>query len=662
MYKHPGVYIEHVPSGALAIEAASTSIAAFVGPVKRGPVNTPVFIVNRGQFAEQFGELDDGTSGIRDEGDQPDYFGHAVNAFYDNGGGQAYVVRVSSDTATAAEGALSDPAQLGVKGLYFTALSPGAWGNKLVARIAPVDSSDLDLGYSLDLGYNTVEADGSIEFSAVESFSGLSMDQADGNYLPTIVKAQSSLVDCEHLDVGGAGAGAQVTAIRSGSLRDLNYNDLKNKVLNFKLNGDAVRLKIDTDLKTFTATYKPGTADEAAATSVAAASVGDLDTLVATILEAMSDAALPDAIKGFGLYVGSDADLIWTPPAIPANTPTAVEIVDGGLQAPLKLGGDATTLDFPSAGETQFIKGDDGGAIKATDYDAALLALRDYRNASVIVMPGQVWAGGSNDAISKAITHSEYMKNRVVIVDPDDYGASPKDQLTDPKKVKDQAFPTSTFSALYYPWLEVTNPHYDADTKANRPRTHMIPPSGFAAGLWARTDGARGVWKAPAGLQATVRGSRGPNILIGNDIQDQLNEWGVNCIRNIIGPPVLWGARTLATKVRPDQRYVPVRRTSIMIGESLYNALQAVVFEPNKHVLWASLRAGVGDFMDGLYRAGAFQGEKASDAYYVRCGLGSTMTQADIDAGIVRVVVGYAPLKPAEFVVVQIKQIVGQSG
>lgn len=252
------------------------------------------------------------------------------------------------------------------------------------------------------------------------------------------------------------------------------------------------------------------------------------------------------------------------------------------------------------------------------------------------------------------------MKNRVVIVDPDnpDNGAP----LTTGKSVKDANLPTSTFSALYYPWMKVNNPHYDADTAANRPITHVVPPSGFAAGMWARIDGTRGPWKAPAGLEATVRGAQGPNVLVGNGLQDQLNEWGVNCVRNIIGPPVIWGARTLATKVKPDQRYVPVRRTSAMIGESLYNALQAVVFEPNKHTLWASLRASTNDFMDSLFRAGAFQGAKASEAYYVRCGLGQTMTQADIDAGIVRLVVGYAPLKPAEFVVVQLKQIVGKSG
>jgi phage tail sheath protein FI len=207
----------------------------------------------------------------------------------------------------------------------------------------------------------------------------------------------------------------------------------------------------------------------------------------------------------------------------------------------------------------------------------------------------------------------------------------------------------------------VPNPHFDPDTAANLPRTVEVAPSAFAAGLWARIDGKRGVWKAPAGLEADIRGMLGPAVVVGDDVQDNLNEWGVNCIRSIIGPPVIWGARTLATKAKPEDRYVPVRRTALMIGESLYNSLQAVVFEPNSHVLWSSLRAGVGDFMNQLFRAGAFQGEKVSDAYYVRCGLGDTMTQADIDSGIVRVVVGFAPLRPAEFVVVEIKKILRQS-
>jgi len=124
--------------------------------------------------------------------------------------------------------------------------------------------------------------------------------------------------------------------------------------------------------------------------------------------------------------------------------------------------------------------------------------------------------------------------------------------------------------------------------------------------------------------------------------------------------PVIWGSRTLATKAHPEWRYVPVRRTAIMIEQSIYEGIQWAIFEPNKHSLWSSLRANIDSFMNGLFRAGAFQGEKALDACFVRCGLGNTMTQGDIDRGQVIIQVGFAPLKPAEFVIVSIQQRVGQ--
>ncbi|WP_096785442.1 phage tail sheath subtilisin-like domain-containing protein [Rhodobacter sp. CZR27] len=302
--------------------------------------------------------------------------------------------------------------------------------------------------------------------------------------------------------------------------------------------------------------------------------------------------------------------------------------------------------------------GTDPKAPKTTDYTAAFERLRDYRDISIVLLPGQVYKTGTDGATAydAALTHAEYMQNRLVIIDADAKGS-----LKTPKDVADAKLPTSPYAVLYHPHLLVANPYHDPDTAANLPRTFEIGPSAAAAGIWARIDATRGVWKAPAGLEATVRGTLGPTILIGNEVQDNLNEWGVNCLRAIIGPTVIWGARTLATKARPQFRYVPVRRTQSMIGESLYRALQAVVFEPNDHKLWGALRASVGDFMDGLHRSGAFQGEKSSDAWFVRCGLGSTMTQGDVDAGIVRVVVGFAPLKPAEFVVVEIQQKVGQS-
>lgn len=302
----------------------------------------------------------------------------------------------------------------------------------------------------------------------------------------------------------------------------------------------------------------------------------------------------------------------------------------------------------------------DHGAPGNNDYKNALIHLRDYRDISILMLPGKHWiSGGDNGALEAAITHAEFMQNRMVLIDPPDPVGSAR--LQTPTDIKGLGLPTSPYTALYYPWMEVANPYYNPDTAANLPKTFRVPAGSFAAGLWARIDGRRGVWKAPAGLEATVRGSVGPSIDIGADLQDNLNEYGVNCLRAIVGPTVVWGARTRATKTKPEYRYIPVRRTQSMIGESLYGALQAVVFEPNDHKLWAALRANVGAFMDTLHRAGAFQGAKASEAYYVQCGLGSTMTQADIDGGVVRVVVGFAPLKPAEFVVVQIKQIVGQA-
>ena len=225
---------------------------------------------------------------------------------------------------------------------------------------------------------------------------------------------------------------------------------------------------------------------------------------------------------------------------------------------------------------------------------------------------------------------------------------------------KPLGMPSSTYTATYYPWVEVANPHYHPEKRAHLSPTYLVPPSGFAAGIWAKTDGRRGVWKAPAGLQTGLTGAVRTEFVVGDDAQDQLNPIGVNCYRTILTEPVIWGTRTLATRADPEWRYVPIRRTAMMIEESIYRGIQWAVFEPNDHNLWGSLRLNIETFMDGLHRSGAFQGEKASDAYFVQCGLGSTMTQGDIDAGRVIVEVGFAPLKPAEFVIVRIQQKTAQ--
>ena len=329
-----------------------------------------------------------------------------------------------------------------------------------------------------------------------------------------------------------------------------------------------------------------------------------------------------------------------------------------GADANARTGAQAFMATFSNTSSATLAGGADGGLPAQSDYEGPVLELKKLRDISIILLPGQTRSSANTTAnaiIDVFVAHAEDMKNRMVIIDP-----AENLHFTSSLSFLNEGFPTSTYTATYYPWLEVANPYYHPELRPDRDRTVFVPPSGFAAGLWARTDGRRGVWKAPAGLQSSLVGAASTAVKIGDDEQDQLNPVGVNCYRRIISDIVVWGSRTLATKADPEWRYLPVRRTAMMLEESIYQGIQWAVFEPNDHRLWSSLRLDIEGFMSTLFRAGAFQGEKASDAYFVRCGLGDTMTQADIDAGQVIVLVGFAPLKPAEFVIVRIQQIVGK--
>ena len=209
-------------------------------------------------------------------------------------------------------------------------------------------------------------------------------------------------------------------------------------------------------------------------------------------------------------------------------------------------------------------------------------------------------------------------------------------------------------AAMFFPRLNVSNPLRDN-------RIEPFAPAGAVAGVMARTDANRGVWKSPAGLEATLSGVTGLSVLLNDPENGAINQLGVNCLRNFPNTgPTVWGARTLkgADSIASEWKYLAVRRTALFLEESLYRGLQWVVFEPNDEPLWAQVRLNVGAFMQGLFRQGAFQGASAKDAYFVRCD-GTTTTQTDINLGIVNIVVGFAPLKPAEFVVIKLQQIAG---
>ena len=213
----------------------------------------------------------------------------------------------------------------------------------------------------------------------------------------------------------------------------------------------------------------------------------------------------------------------------------------------------------------------------------------------------------------------------------------------------------SDHAAVFFPRLMEVNPLKDG-------QIDTFVPSGAVAGIFARTDAQRGVWKAPAGQEATLVGVVDLSVPLTDDENGELNPLGINCLRAfpIVGR-VVWGARTLqgADQLASEWKYIPVRRTALFIEESLYRGTKWVVFEPNDESLWAQIRLNVGAFMHNLFRQGAFQGKSAREAYFVKCD-SETTTQNDIDQGIVNILVGFAPLKPAEFVIIQIQQMAGQ--
>jgi phage tail sheath protein FI len=210
-------------------------------------------------------------------------------------------------------------------------------------------------------------------------------------------------------------------------------------------------------------------------------------------------------------------------------------------------------------------------------------------------------------------------------------------------------------ATLYFPRLVEIDPNRGG-------QTDVFVPCGAIAGICARTDSARGVWKAPAGLDASVNGIQGVEVKLTDAENGMLNPLGINCLRAFpAAGQVVWGARTLrgADQLADDYKYLPVRRLALYLEESLYRGTQWVVFEPNDEPLWAQIRLNVGSFMQNLFRQGAFQGKTPQEAYFVKCDR-ETTTQNDINLGVVNILVGFAPLKPAEFVIISIQQIAGQ--
>jgi phage tail sheath protein FI len=605
-YLHPGVYVEEVPSGSRPIEGVATSVAAFIGAANRGAVGDPILVGSFEDYVAEFGDIES----------ESDAMGLAVQAYYLNGGGAAFICRLASGATSASSVILNDAATGLVDVLTVTANSPGTWADSLYAK-----ASNPKLLFDLQISADSV---------VQERYYGLSLDNTRGDFIATKVNAKSSLVRVdsvvETLLLGTLSAtdltdeDANADTAHTLTVQDSAPADV---MVFTDLTGGASTVSVAISNITFVFDLKIGTRDAGGTFSAS---------------ESFSSISMDSASDDFAETV--------------VNAESSLVTVD--------VDGSATAAQYPTSGANgNPLTGGAAATPTAPDYTALYEnTLRKYRDISIMVLPGQSWAadGSGNAVIAATLSHCDKMKNRVLIVDP-----PLGHELDNANTVTTMSLPTSTYSVLYYPWVDMANPLYHPDKAPDKSKTLPIPPSAIAAGMWAKIDGKRGVWKAPAGVEARLTGAAGLQFQVENLEQDQLNPLGVNCIRKLPNyGSVFWGARTLSTNADPEWRYVPVRRTAIYIEESIYRGIQWAVFEPNDHPLWSSLRANIGSFMNGLFRAGAFQGSTAKDAYFVRCGLGDTMTQGDIDRGQVIVTVGFAPLKPAEFVIVRIQQKVGE--
>ena len=355
-----------------------------------------------------------------------------------------------------------------------------------------------------------------------------------------------------------------------------------------------------------------------------------------------------DPGPGTAVTAGDDAvteaekDLQEAKKAVPRN-PAAIQAAEDAVRDRK-----AELRASPGLGLTQ---ADDFTPPGAEAEKKGIYALEDADIFNILCIPPYLPDGDVDQGlVALAAAYCE-KRRAMVLVDP----PSAWDTKDAAKNDLPNIGTTSKNAALFFPRIR------QRDLLRNNQLVDFVP-CGAVAGIFARTDTQRGVWKAPAGLEATLVGVRELGVKLTDEENGELNPLGINCLRSrpAVGP-VVWGSRTLQgnDRLASEWKYIPVRRTALFIEESLYRGTQWVVFEPNDEPLWAQIRLNVGAFMHNLFRQGAFQGRTPREAYFVKCDK-ETTTQNDINLGIVNVIVGFAPLKPAEFVIIKIQQMAGE--
>lgn len=337
------------------------------------------------------------------------------------------------------------------------------------------------------------------------------------------------------------------------------------------------------------------------------------------------------AIDYFETRINKNSKLIRTTPRDPANPAApgwrAFDYIAGN-------GADGSAPDLADYRGRGLPPLPDG-----TIHRSGLAGFKDVDEISIVCAPDHHKVNNLPQAL---IAHCELLKDRFAVLH-----SRPSDNLS---RVPGLRGPQDTsYAAFYFPWIKIINPLTNQET--------VIPPSGHITGIYAATDIKRGVHKAPANV--AVAGATGLQFNIPKDEQDLLNPRGVNCLRALPGRGIrVWGARTLSTNTL--WKYINLRRLSIFLEESIAKGTQWVVFEPNDHRLWARVRQTITQFLTVVWRDGAIKGTTAEDAFFVKCDR-TTMTQDDIDNGRMVCCIGFAPVKPAEFVIFRVTQSTANS-
>jgi len=652
-YLAPGVYVEETSFRAKSIEGVSTTTTGFIGPARFGPIHLePDILTSLGEFERVYGDgrqLRLQGSAERVATDLHNYLWHAVNAFFNEGGRRLYCARVF----TRIDGTAYDPDSLSeaqTGGRYHDGHARAVLGGVTLRARWPGALGNLRVELRLRAGQNilgTVIEDGTAR-AVIGALRPFDLVWIQDEVSPLSPDAVGDLwvaepdPDSNEQNPRRPGFWRFSAALGSPIASPLEARRFGEAGLPEADPGSGLAIRVVTlsiDLFSPTGeslgTWSDLPIDPRHRTNGAADSLG---SLFAADVDDQSLPLVVDTAAGAGAEVNG-LDIVDALFAAERDAITSASALQAGIGVSHTLSGGNDGI-FPGAAEYAGVDDPD------RTFKTGLKRFEDIEDISIVAAPGCTWRyRDGNDAhrleadtiIGHLISHAERMRYRIAVLD------SAEGQPIAEVRAQ-RARIDSSHAALYYPWVRLLDP-------ITR-REIALPPSGFVAGIYARNDIERAVYKAPA--NEVVRGAIGFDLLLNQAQQEVLNPEGINCFRFFEGRGYrLWGARTVSSD--PEWKYVNVRRYFAYLERSIDRGTQWAVFEPNGEQLWANVRRTIADFLFNEWQGGALLGEKPERAFFVKCDR-STMSQNDLDNGRLICLIGVAVLYPAEFVIFRIGQ------